>query len=243
MNSNKNLMKSKMKYLLSLISLVCLFCSALTSEPARSEPIQIKSYRRVIYYPDTIDYSFNRQYFFFLTQIKILTDSSGQEAYVYFSSEGSETPESYLARLFKGTKYASPKPSLVDVMRDIEYGDREALLLLSALSHDAYKQVTSMANYSVYAFDPLSDSIILTMPFPDDDAAGYVRGYFPELKEYDPWLYVMVDGYLRSRSEDSYWLRKPGKDRMLEDFFHRRFLEKSKIARENIERYNKMKKK
>lgn len=244
MNSNKNLMNSKMKYILSLICLIGLFCSALTSEPEEKDiPTRFVCWNRLDWTPDPVDYTVRQPYIFCLVAIPGGVQVDGMKEYYYTCSPGADKIETYLARFYKGTKFEESKPVLDDLMHAAADGDREALLIQSALAYDAYKQVAAMANYSTVAFDPTTNRIILLRPSPEDEnAASYTFGDLYELRKSDPWIEVMADGFFRSRSDDAYWLAKPD-DKMYEQYFHRHFMQKWKEVREAIDLYNKQYKK
>ena len=143
----------------------------------------------------------------------------------------------YRQKFYKGTRYEKSNPEVAQILEDAVGGNREAALIISALSKDAYKQLSELVTYKVLAYDPYSDSVILSFEHPDNkDASIYYFEKYSKVLVDVPLVAVMLDGFIRSRSNDGCSMMMPA-DYLYDELFHRMYQKRSKEIRKLMDDY------
>lgn len=175
-------------------------------------------------------------YMFYALPI-IEPDSIGRPSVFYCRSIRGESNVTYRRKFYKGTRYEKSNPEVAQVLDDAMDGNREAALILSALSNDAYKQLSELVTYEVLAYDPYSDSVILSFEHPENKDASiyYFEKYSKVLADF-PLVAVMVDGFMRSCSNDGCNMLMPP-DCLYDEVFHRMYQKRSKEIRKLMDDY------
>lgn len=178
-----------------------------------------------------------RNYMFYSLPITSDPDSTGMRKVFYCRSEGSESNVSYRKRFYKGTKYEALNPEVAKVFYDAGYGDKDAELIIAALVNDAFKQLALFYPYTVTAFDPYTDSVIVLRMTSENDLAVPRFISISECTGKNALAVILTDAFIRQYSNDECHLDIIRGDSLYSGMFHRMYRQRYNEIQEEVKRY------